>query len=63
MDLKTLRTTDQQWEIALLSGPNTSSRHQPADGFEREKRRRTALRRRIRSETDRLRALIDRRST
>jgi cell division protein ZapA (FtsZ GTPase activity inhibitor) len=34
---------------------------QLADELEREKRRRTALRRRIRSETERLRALLDER--
>ena len=38
MDLKTLRTTDQRWEIALLSGPNTTRQLQPADEFERELR-------------------------
>ncbi|MEU1517627.1 type II 3-dehydroquinate dehydratase [Streptomyces sp. NPDC005811] len=38
MDLKTLRTTDQRWEIAILSGPNTRRRFQPADEFERELR-------------------------
>jgi cell division protein ZapA (FtsZ GTPase activity inhibitor) len=35
---------------------------QLADELEREKRRRTALRRRIRSETERLRALLDERA-
>lgn len=36
MDLKTLRTTEQRWEIAILSGPNTTTQYRPADEFERE---------------------------
>lgn len=38
MDLKTLRTTDRRWDIAVLSGPNTTRQLQPADEFERELR-------------------------
>ena len=38
MDLKTLRTTGRRWEIALLSGPNTTRQLQPAAEFERDLR-------------------------
>jgi 3-dehydroquinate dehydratase len=36
MDLKSLRTTDQRWEIAVLNGPNTRRLLHPADDFERD---------------------------
>jgi len=36
MNLKRLRTTERRWQIALLSGPNTSGQLHPIDEFERE---------------------------
>ena len=36
MDLKKLRTTEQRWEITVLSGPNTTRQVRPVDEFERE---------------------------
>lgn len=36
MDLNTLRTGDQRWEITVLSGPNTTRQMQPLDEFDRD---------------------------
>jgi 3-dehydroquinate dehydratase len=36
MDLKTIRTNDERWEIAVLNGPNTTRQIHPKDEFEHE---------------------------